>query len=42
MPRTQRSFAPEDRLSIVQGAEREGYVECNAEDEGDSPEKGTR
>ena len=27
MPRTRRSFTPEDRLSIIQEAEREGYME---------------
>lgn len=27
MPRTRRSFSPEDRLSIIQEAEREGYME---------------
>jgi transposase-like protein len=27
MPRTRRSFTPADRLSIIQEAEREGYME---------------
>src|SRR6478609_55867 len=27
MPKTRRSFTPEDRLSIIQEAEREGYME---------------
>lgn len=27
MPRTRRSFTPEDRLSLIQEAEREGYME---------------
>ena len=27
MPRTRRTFSPEDRLSLIQEAEREGYVE---------------
>jgi putative transposase len=27
MPRTRRSFTPEERLSLVQEAEREGYME---------------
>ena len=27
MPRTRRSFTPEERLSLIQEAEREGYME---------------
>jgi transposase-like protein len=27
MPRTRRTFSPEDRLSLIQEAEREGYME---------------
>lgn len=27
MPRTKRSFTPEDRLSLLQEAEKEGYME---------------
>jgi transposase-like protein len=27
MPRGKRSFTPEERLSLLQEAEREGYVE---------------
>ena len=27
MPRTRRSFTPEQRLSLIQEAEREGYME---------------
>ena len=27
MPRTKRSFTPEQRLSLIQEAEREGYME---------------
>ena len=27
MPRTRRSFTPEERLSIIREAEREGYME---------------
>lgn len=27
MPRTRRSFTPEERLSLIQEVEREGYME---------------
>lgn len=32
MPRGERSFTPEERLSILQEAEREGYMETCRKD----------